>query len=712
VKRYRADRVFAFLALFLAISFGVIFSIRAWRDGSAPEPVTSADSDDPVPPSLGAREVEEMLFDGKLGKGWEDWGFGRHDYKAGEPVRVAFSGYGAIIFRHTELPSRFGGVAFRYKAPPEFGHFLQVALKFETRGEREYPRVDLDDTNTRTLPDGWKEVFVPWARLNVNAGPFDRVVIRARRPVANELVSVDKVALTKPTRETKHQPYRRSRVRVDCAEPARRISPWVYGVADHATSLAAPVVRIGGNAMSRLNWDAGNVWNAGSDWYFENVSGETGLSQWLSDAARDDLKVAMTVPLIGWVAKDATSVGFPTARFGKQRAHDPKRPEAGDGHRSDGTPLDPGPPTQTSIPAPPELIERWVRKVREADVARGKRSVHMYILDNEPMLWHATHRDVHPEPVGYDELMTRTLQYAAVIRKADPEALIAGPAEWGWSNYFYSAKDLKVGAAFHPDRRAHGGVPLLPWYLQRLAEHEKKTGVRLLDVVDVHFYPQGKNVYSEKPGDPDTIGLRIRSTRALWDESYRDESWIAEHVKLIPRLKTWVAENYPGRGISIGEWSFGAETHISGALAIAEALGRFGQLGVDYAFYWRAPPKASAGAHAFLAYRNYDGQGAKFEEWTLKTHAPAGVSVFAARNEARTRLTAVVLNLQSSAGADIELDLHGCGEVASSRAFMFQSTPPRLLPGTAAKGKTPSQRFDPYSFGVLELSLKPAAAPR
>jgi hypothetical protein len=225
----------------------------------------------------------------------------------------------------------------------------------------------------------------------------------------------------------------------------------------------------------------------------------------------------------------------------------------------------------------------------------------------------------------------------------------------------------------------------------------------------VHFYPQGQNLYSEQPGDPDTHARRIRSTRALWDESYRDESWIAEHVKLIPRLKTWVAENYPGRKISIGEWSFGAETHISGALAIAESLGRFGQLGVDYAFYWRAPPKGSAGAQAFLAYRNYDGQGARFEEWSVKTQPPAGVSVFAARDEARTRLTAVVVNLQASAGADIELELHGCGEVTSSRTFMFQGKPPGLLPGATSRGKPPSQRFDPYSFGVLELSLRQAA---
>ena len=43
----------------------------------------------------------------------------------------------------------------------------------------------------------------------------------------------------------------------------------------------------------------------------------------------------------------------------------------------------------------------------------------------------------------------------------------------------------------------------------------------------------------------------------LWDPSYVDESWIKEPVKLLPRMREWVDENYPARGLSIGEWSFG-----------------------------------------------------------------------------------------------------------------------------------------------------------
>src|SRR5262249_29263012 len=155
---------------------------------------------------------------------------------------------------------------------------------------------------------------------------------------------------------------------------------------------------------------------------------------------------------------------------------------------------------------------------------------------NEPALWNDTHRDVHPEPLTYDELLDRTIRYGTAIRAADPEAIIAGPAEWGWPGYFWSAKDKAAGFHAKPDRRAHGDVPWLSWYLAKLREHEAKTGIRILDVVDLHFYPQGKGVYDGDSGgtDRDTAKKRFRATRSLWDPDYLDESWIDEKIRLIP----------------------------------------------------------------------------------------------------------------------------------------------------------------------------------
>src|SRR5258705_13651131 len=65
--------------------------------------------------------------------------------------------------------------------------------------------------------------------------------------------------------------------------------------------------------------------------------------EWIEAERNEGRALAVVVPMIGWVAKDATSVGFPVSQFGPQRAHDPERPEAGDGFKPDGTPFRPDP---------------------------------------------------------------------------------------------------------------------------------------------------------------------------------------------------------------------------------------------------------------------------------------------------------------------------------------------------------------------------------
>ena len=61
---------------------------------------------------------------------------------------------------------------------------------------------------------------------------------------------------------------------------------------------------------------------------------------------------------------------------------------------------------------------------------------------------------------------------------------------------------------------------------------------------------------------------------------------------------------------------------MSGALATAEALGRFAQFGVTSAFYWTYPPENSPAMWAFRAYRNFDGKGGHFLDWFSRRPRP------------------------------------------------------------------------------------------
>jgi hypothetical protein len=414
--------------------------------------------------------------------------------------------------------------------------------------------------------------------------------------------------------------------------------------------------------------------------------------------------------MLGWVAKDGTSSSYPVSVFGPQQATDQWAPDAGNGRSTAaGNPwLAAGAPSRWSSPAPPESIKRWIATIRAADAKTGKRSVVEYILDNEPMLWTETHHDVITAPLGYDELLERTIQYGTAVRDADPDAVIAGPAEWGWTNYFYSAKDAP-NYTLKPDRRAHGDMPLVEWYLSKLHEHEQKTGVRLLDVLDLHYYPQEANVFGGGTGGVDkmTAEARLRATRSLWDPTYVDESWIKDSIRLLPRMKEWVDKNYPGRGISIGEWNFGGETHITGALATAEALGRFAQFGVTSAFYWTVPPAGSPSIQGFLAYRNYDGKGARFLDWYLPTTSGEGVSLFASRDAEGRHVVAVAINMSADVAYMAKIDVGSCGGVTSHQAFAYMRGAPGFVARESVQGGTGEvdQALPPWSITVIDIRL-------
>jgi len=136
----------------------------------------------------------------------------------------------------------------------------------------------------------------------------------------------------------------------------------------------------------------------------------------------------------------------------------------------------------------PDYQLDWIKHI---DTVVGKSKVRNFQLDNEPGIWSSTHRDVHPEPLTYDELWNNTETYGTAIRMQFPDAIIAGPIFWGWCPYFFSPADNCVDG---PDRKAHGDVPLLEWYISQIAKVKLTTGVQVVDYIDIHYYPQESGV--------------------------------------------------------------------------------------------------------------------------------------------------------------------------------------------------------------------------
>jgi hypothetical protein len=194
----------------------------------------------------------------------------------------------------------------------------------------------------------------------------------------------------------------------------------------------------------------------------------------------------------------------------------------------------------------------------------------------------------------------------------------------------------------------------------------------LLDVFTVHYYPQG----GEFSDDVSTAmqQRRNRSTRSLWDPNYVDETWIGDRVRLIPRLRGWVTQYYPGTQIGITEYNWGAEGHINGATTQADILGIFGREGLDIAARWATPAASTPTYKAIKLYRNYDGQRSTFGDTSVAatTANPDVVSAFAAQRTADGATTVMVIN-KGTAAAATTVTLANVSHGAASRVYQLTS---------------------------------------
>lgn len=662
------------------------------------------------------------VYDGHLLPGWTDYGWAPRQLGPG-PARLDLSRYGGWILAHgAPIPEGVSALTFRIDAPRSYGTFIEVRLDSPTF---ELPGVAIDDKHCR--PSGAMQLctFGMW-ELTPRMGQVDRIVFRARKAVGSDPVFLDDIRFVSESVDAPQKPkvaMQSANVRIRCDQPAHAISPLIYGIAyspmhdakdDQQWSIGATTRRWGGNPTSRYNWELGNAWNTASDYFFRNTNYTSdphfNAQKFLDANVAHGVGSALTVPILGWVAKDTTSYSFPVSVFGPQQKVADENRDMGNGVTPEGRPIPPGSPTATSIQEPDGFVRRWIASIRKHDEATGKRSLSEVILDNEPMLWHETHRDVHPEPVTYDELFDRTSRAAIEARKADPQVLIAGPALWGWPAYFYSAQDAKIGFTLHPDRLRHGNTPLLPWWLSRMRALEKRTGLKLLDVVDVHYYPQALGVGIQRQGaiDPAAAARRLRAPRSLWDPTYVDESWIHESIRLIPRLREWIAANAPGVRIQIGEWNMGAEEDMSGGLAVAETLGRFAQEDLFAAYYWDYPPKNSPAAFGFRAFRNFDGKGGRFlDQWVPASTTQPLVSVFASRDPAqKDHLVVVLLNLDPEMGVNAHLDFGRCGTPGVTSVFHYEGKG-EAFAEVKAEATHAEEPLLPYSMTVVDVRLKP-----
>jgi hypothetical protein len=435
---------------------------------------------------------------------------------------------------------------------------------------------------------------------------------------------------------------------IDAAKDARPISPLIYGINNER--LTGPYAnltlrRIGGNRWTAYNW-TNNASNAGADWQYENDgmlarsdAPGAAVAEALAEMLDHHSTLILTVPINGYVSADKKGDGD-VRNSGPDYLQTRFRPEL----PAKGKPFTLDPAPDSPVVYQDEFVN-WVKSKYPTGSAGNANRV-FFSLDNEPDLWHASHLEVHPQPVTYAELVQKSIDYARAIKAVEPAAKILGPVNYGWLGFvsLQNAPD-----ANHRDFQE--------FYLRQMAEAEKMSGQRLIDLFDVHWYPEatgsggGERISSDSI-TPETVAARLQAPRSLWDPTYTETSWIAKWqtrgpLTLIPRLLGKIARNYPGTKLTMTEYNFGGGSHISGAIAEADVLGILGRSGVYAACEWPLGRRERFIAGGFQMYRDFDAANGTFGDISISAQSDnvTDTSVYASLHTGqRDWMTVVAIN--------------------------------------------------------------------
>lgn len=452
-------------------------------------------------------------------------------------------------------------------------------------------------------------------------------------------------------------------VTVDMTSIGKSISPYIYGINQYGhqedyPNLNVSAVRQGGNRMIAYNWE-NNASNAGADW--KHVS-DNNLSS--SDRPADCAQVLSaegqkygfdykltTLQLCGYVAADMAGVvseaeTAPSARWNKVEL-------------VKGAVFADTPDLTDNTVYMDEFVNYLITNLGDSTTSTG---IQAYSLDNEPALWNSTHPRLHPEPVTITELMDKSVTMATAVKKLDPNAEIYGPALFGYTAYDHLA-DEDDSDEWETIQAANNYHWYLDCYLDQMKQASDKAGVRLLDVLDIHYYSE-----SAKNGAED----RVQSVRTLYEKDFAEKSWIGEwcqeNIPILPTIQASIDKYYPGTKLAVTEYNFGGENDPSGTIAQAEALGCYADHGVYFAALWGGSGYILSGLNL---YTNYDGKGGSFGDTLLPTVTEdvSKASAYASVNaDDDSIVTVMVTNKDASASENAIITLDGAEKNYKSAA--------------------------------------------
>jgi hypothetical protein len=454
-------------------------------------------------------------------------------------------------------------------------------------------------------------------------------------------------------------------ITVDASQGKKKISPLIYGknesldkTAQFYKDAGLRFARIGGgNNMSAYNWK--KKMTVHPDWY-NNVYDED-WDKYAQIVNNDftDLQAMFAFQLLGRVA-NSKDHNFNDWGYNRSAwwwgvnenlaGGGTVNPDNVEGVKA----LKDGDITLFSKEWPADsalaILNHWFDK---DGLALDKSKFMYWDMDNEPEIWCGTHDWAMPTQIAASAFMDRFFEYAKKAKAIFPDIKICGPVaanEWQW--YKYASEDIRVDGKYYC---------WLEYFIKRCAEEEKSSGIRVLDEVDIHSYPDIKN------GDAEALQLH----RLYYDTSYEhpcsnglhtinggyDTSLNKEYI--FKRISDWIDKYYganSGIDIGLGEWTPNTTATNSSATAVVYAshLGTFANHGVNTFTSWSWQTGMWETLHLFSRY-------AKDYSISSTSSIENTVSAYSSINNAADSMTVIIVNRDMSAARNVTVNLNNFG---------------------------------------------------
>ena len=442
-------------------------------------------------------------------------------------------------------------------------------------------------------------------------------------------------------------------IQVDASKGKKTISPYIYGknndISDDPSSpttstqwnmMRAAGLRYtrenGGNNATTYNWRKKLA--SHPDWYNNVYSHNWDYAAKTLADSMPGVQGMWAFQLIGYAASN-TSNNFNDYAYNQSAGWSGTCQNLAGG----GTPNSSGGCTATVSGNPNLYLESWTADSTvgildhwfgTGGLGYNKNNITYWSMDNEPDGWSATHDDIMPTQPTAEAFMQLYFAVAKKARAKYPNIKLTGPiaeSEWQW----YSWNNNKI--------TENGQTYVwLEYFIKRCSEEQTASGVRLLDVIDIHSYPgetqdsdivQGHRIYFDTTYNyPGANGVKTTSPSG-WDNTITKEY-------VFGRVNKWLVQ-YMGanHGVTCSVSEFGLTNNNANVTAnsYASILGTFANNSVEFFTPWFWYPGMWETMHLFSRYA----QNTSVQSISSNEH---DVSAYSSINTAGDSMTVILVN--------------------------------------------------------------------